>query len=63
MFVENRSKLDFHVDLFVSPMHLEDKLKQLEKSVRQLDLTTNERKEYDTAIRDNLLNFLDELEG
>jgi len=63
MFVENRYKLDFHVDLLVSPMNLEDQLKQLEKSARKLDLTSNERKEYDTAIRDYLFNFLDELEG
>lgn len=44
-------------------MNLEDQLKQLEKSARKLDLTSNERKEYDTAITDYLFNFLDELEG
>ena len=63
MFVENRSKLDFHVRLLVSPMNLEDQLKQLEKSARQLDLTVDERKEYDGTIRDYLFNFLDDLEG
>jgi len=63
MFVENRYKLDFHVDLLVSPMNIEDQLKQLEKSARQLDLTSDERKEYDSTIRDYLFNFLDKLEG
>jgi len=44
-------------------MNLEDQLNKLEQSARQLDLTPDERKEYDEQIREYLFKFLDELEG
>ncbi len=43
-------------------MTLEEELKQLEESSKQLDLSTEKRSEYDQQIREYLFNFLDTLE-